>query len=521
MGKLLESQNLGNFKDFMNNFFLVNIFSYRIKIEVSFFHTKPMSFTTKIDFIDENAKTYSIPVSGSTDNSLFTNFPYFQRHFETEYTIETEENKALQLIENSVNSDDEELKTPRQITMRSSHNRGASIASTTKSSKSLLGFEPISRNLLERSCEVLLRWLNHTALNLNIQSFPGDFIQNNGIHLFELINFLTGKNLSSKAKIDVKWKRFEKVSALMKQYYELIKFLKESGALLNTIRPQYLLSFLDYNAFIKTQSHENLTNSAIKITENRFNYISYDSWITLIYQILKIYYLTRISLKSFKSLPGIPIEKLSIAESSLEGSNFISQSEGILLKWLEIAVEIINPNQSKRLKNFSLDIKNCLGIASVIQMFVGANSSKSLKAVKTLCQNEDEVRFNAEKIINALNEIRLQTHFVSKDLFFPSQREMILFLMHLWFNLPHYLPKGGAEVFKCVLGEEVIKDIELKNNSSNKVLAYWVKLEGSTDFSIEKDEVRLDPKVGKNSFKVFILFFTHFFIFFKKFKFLF
>lgn len=376
-----------------------------------------------------------------------------------------------------------------------------SVASN-KSTNGILGFDPISRNLLERSCELLLRFLNHTALNQNIQSFPGDFIEFNGGPLFELISFLTGRNLSCKVKIDVKMKRGEKISSLMKQYTEVIKLLKEEGALLNTIRPQFLLGFIDYNAFLKTQSHDNLANSSVKISENRFLYASQDSWITLVYQILKIFYLSRVTLKIFKSLQGIPPEKLLIPDSLIEGSNFMSQNECLLLKWLEIAVEIMNPTQSKRLTNFSKDIRGCLSIVSVIQLYTGVNSSKSLKTIKIICQNEEDARFNAEKIIQALNEIRLQTHFVAKDLYFPSQREMILFLMHLWFNLPHYLPKNGPEVFKCILGEEIVKDIELRNNSSNKVLAYWVKLEGSNDFTIEKDEVRLDPKVPIHKFKV-------------------
>ena len=35
-------------------------------------------------------------------------------------------------------------------------------------------------------------------------------------------------------------------------------------------------------------------------------YVSQDSWITLFYQIMKIYYLNRVTPKSFKSLPGVP-----------------------------------------------------------------------------------------------------------------------------------------------------------------------------------------------------------------------
>jgi hypothetical protein len=39
-------------------------------------------------------------------------------------------------------------------------------------------------------------------------------------------------------------------------------------------------------------------------------------------------------------------------------------------------------------------------------------------------------------------------------------REMLLFVLQLFNALPHYEPKSTIE-FKCTLGEEVIKNIEL------------------------------------------------------------
>ena len=35
---------------------------------------KPFSFTTRLEFYDENNRTFGINVSGTADNSLFTNF---------------------------------------------------------------------------------------------------------------------------------------------------------------------------------------------------------------------------------------------------------------------------------------------------------------------------------------------------------------------------------------------------------------------------------------------------------------
>ena len=152
----------------------------------------------------------------------------------------------------------------------------------------LLGYDPIPKNLLERSADQILRWLNHNALNSPIQSFPNDVIANNGLQMFELLIFLVGKIPPFKAKIEQNMKRMEKVQLLIKQYEDLIIYLKQNGALLNTIRPQYLLNYTDYTFFLKYQESEFVNPNSLKITENKFNYLSVDSWITLFYQIMKV-----------------------------------------------------------------------------------------------------------------------------------------------------------------------------------------------------------------------------------------
>ncbi len=65
----------------------------------------PVSFTTKVNFFDEQGNQYVIPVSGTADNCLFTNFPFMQRH-RGEYRIE-ERSNAPQLILPNSGADDE------------------------------------------------------------------------------------------------------------------------------------------------------------------------------------------------------------------------------------------------------------------------------------------------------------------------------------------------------------------------------------------------------------------------------
>lgn len=117
----------------------------------------------------------------------------------------------------------------------------------------------------------------------------------------------------------------------------MIRSLKTEGALLNHIRPEFLLSFPDYNAYIR-QLPKNITEtmspSALRIPSSRFQYLSVDAWTTLFYQILKVYYLSRVTPKNLKSIPGMPPEKLALPEY-VEGSNLYSPNENTLLHWIE------------------------------------------------------------------------------------------------------------------------------------------------------------------------------------------
>lgn len=58
-----------------------------------------------------------------------------------------------------------------------------------------------------------------------------------------------------------------------------------------------------------------------------------ESWITIFYQILRIYFLNRVTPKNFKSLPGVPANESGV-DQVMTKSNVYSVSEAILLKWM-------------------------------------------------------------------------------------------------------------------------------------------------------------------------------------------
>ena len=79
--------------------------------------------------------------------------------------------------------------------------------------------------------------------------------------------------------------------------------MKVNGAHLNTVRPEYLLNTSDYTKFLKMFPKEE--NMKPKVVDKVYPFIAMESWLTIFYQVLRIYYLNRITAKNFKALPGM------------------------------------------------------------------------------------------------------------------------------------------------------------------------------------------------------------------------
>ena len=150
----------------------------------------------------------------------------------------------------------------------------------------------------------------------------------------------------------------------------------------------------------------------------------------------------------------------------------------------------MNPMHPKQLSNFDLDLRDGTVFAALIRSHYGEPPAlKNFKNVVAL--NEQQVVVNARQVVAAIEEIGISTHVNPDDIMTPSGRELLLFCVQLYQSLPHYIPKATIE-FPAVLGDLVTKNIEL-SNPSRSTISYWVKRVGSEDFSIEQEEVRIEP----------------------------
>ena len=142
-----------NFPDGHN----LGVTKQKLKVEAVFTSSKPLSFTTFIDFFDDEGNKFSIPISGTTDNSIFTIFSFMQRNPD-EYSLEVGKDRPIRLIQDAA-SDQESQKTglPGKAFSKTG---GSSVI--TRTAKSLVGFEPVPMQVLDENCKYIERWYNAT-----------------------------------------------------------------------------------------------------------------------------------------------------------------------------------------------------------------------------------------------------------------------------------------------------------------------------------------------------------------------
>jgi hypothetical protein len=374
----------------------------KVKVEATFKFSSPLSFTTFLDFFDDEGNKFSIPISGTTDNSIFTVYSFLQRHMD-EIVYRQERGKPIKL-DQCATSDVESQKTGLAGPQKTfGSKQGSSVISRT--ARSLVGYNPVPFDVLERNCEHVCRWFNASLNTSSMQAFPQDIITQNGGPIYDLITYLSGKRPPGQASVKAiaqanQANAKDALKVLLNQYEELINYLKVNGAHLNTVRPEYLLNTSDYTKFLKMFPKEE--NMKPKVVDRVYPYIAMESWLTMFYQVLRIYYLNRITPKNFKALPGVPQVEASV-DPQMTKSNIYSVAETILLKWMSFHYNKEMPDRARPLTNFDVELCDSTVFYCLIKSHYGETAS--LKQFKMVAQNHEMVMNNAKMIIKAVEEI--------------------------------------------------------------------------------------------------------------------
>jgi len=492
----------------------IGITKPRIPVEVLFQANKPISFCAKIEFLDNDTGTYTLPICGTTDNSILTVHQYLHYNIDF-YTLEG----------------DPAILKEKEDKGEADFGPAPSAKTGSFSHQSLAGYGGQDTAM----AEFLIRWLNNSVLKNQLDNFPTDLISSGGRHLYDMIEFLSGKQVPLKTRADQtnrmentassfrtsdkvakgKDKDIIKIQAVVSQFELLLNFLKQHGALLSSVRPEHFLSCEQYVRFTQ-HNHPGMSR---RHAEKSFYPRSMEAWMSSILQTVKIFLLNRVTHKSLKALPGMtdlidmPVSGtagaddpelaehtgkqpspalLAALDTKNLDSNVFSPSECILLRWLNFHFKRANKDRfpSRAVTNFDADLQDSLVIGMTIQSYVPG--CQAMANLKYPCTNHEHHEENAMHIISALQEIGLSFPVQPTDLAAAQPKDMLLFVLFLYQNLPHYVPKTMI-VFSTMLGQAVVKNIEL-TNPSKKSITYFVNLQGSSDFSIKESLVKIEPK---------------------------
>uniref|UniRef100_A0A8U7MMM3 Cilia and flagella associated protein 47 n=1 Tax=Corvus moneduloides TaxID=1196302 RepID=A0A8U7MMM3_CORMO len=307
----------------------------------------------------------------------------------------------------------------------------------------------------------------------------------------------------------------ERMFQLHWQHSELLSFLKSRGACLSHVMPEFLLAPEDYKIWAEVntglkcftpevkkgsmRSSGKLSDKRIFILEDStFETMSKRAWTDVLLQIYKVFVLPRVSsrivpdpssLESLQNMPGIKSEPLC--------SNIYSRYERTILIWLNKHYEKnrkIVWKDSQRggippmrwIVNFDQDLLDGLVLAAQIAAYCPYLIPTHFIKMYTDPRTHEQFLHNSLILVKALHAINLDMDIKATDICDPNPVVMLILCVHLYDNLPHYLPKNTIE-FTGTLHTTVVKQVRLKNPSSNN-LVYNAILVGrdAGNFSLPK-----------------------------------
>ncbi|XP_075446373.1 cilia- and flagella-associated protein 47 isoform X3 [Ascaphus truei] len=325
--------------------------------------------------------------------------------------------------------------------------------------------------------------------------------------IYDMLFYLSGQMLPGiTASQSLPSDPTERVLQLHWQHAILLTFLKNQGASLPHVKPEYLFEPLDYERWIQLQiqikelqkpSKKNSDNLAdkdlLQIDESAFQSVSKRVWTDVLLQIYKVLILSRVSLSKsnsdhvIASMPHINADPLS--------SNIYSTSERILLTWLNVHYEKMRKTAWKDCQkgdvpptrwiiNFDRDLLDGLVLAAQVAAYCPYLISTHFTFMYTNPETPEECLHNCLILVNALRAINLDIDIQATDICDPNPVMMLMLCVYLHEKLPLYLPTKTV-AFDGAFHDTVSRQVRLKNPSS-KPLVYNATIVGreSADFSL-------------------------------------
>ncbi|OHS93177.1 hypothetical protein TRFO_11990 [Tritrichomonas foetus] len=453
-------------------------------INISFESSKPLSFSTVIALTSDTGHSYSFTVTATTDNSVFTLYPFLSF---SSYQITGGTNKPL-------------------IASTSKYNMNTEFLAEFLSTSDYVKIEEFKGESNQLMIEFVMRIINTTMLNSPIAEFPSDLANSEGQILFDIICNLSGQKKPS----------FKRGNDLLDYLEKILKHLMSCGAHLAEVKPEFLLPKDQFLHFMRTK----ITNRLLGIDyygapdksifdqkilseftstpnfmsallpqmnslEKLYPILSTEAYICVIMQIVKIFIMSKCDVDKFNNIPGITsitndlkenlsdtvFNALNRTSKNLAASNVFSTVECSLLKWISFHYAHVN-------------YENPLYLTDFIQL-------NDINIYKSLVKSHFPKINPHEHLVAFLKTLKMN--------FFPSESEIrhgnslieCFISYQLYHTLPHYIPSNVVE-FKTHLNHPLTQFISISNPSRNEVL-YEANLEGSPNFKCVMESVVLAP----------------------------
>ncbi|XP_066477404.1 cilia- and flagella-associated protein 47 [Tiliqua scincoides] len=539
---------------------------------VSFISSKPLSFLKTIVFIDGEKNRFPLQVSAIAENCLLTVYPYLACHLTEQQIILSSDCKEIiystgETLQNpsyvpgkhsqttssttffSVtntpfeNSPAEFESTPESDRLKKSASSSQNVRIRSKFEQSVLPNEGTEEYaFFQKVITAVQNWftlfgwskepnpisiphsLRRDVCKIQMTSTDEKVKLNLGRDIktiYDMLLHLSGQLLPGiTTSQSLPFDPIQRVVQLQWQHATMITFLRNQGASLPHVLPQFLLDSSDFkkwtNLQLMVQARETPDeNSPVYVLDDYvFEAMSKRAWTDVLLQIYKILVLQRVSVLEFNNLsnPEDPEHIIRINADPLS-SNIYSPSEKILLTWLnrhyEKARNIVWKDCKKGdippkrwIVNFDRDLLDGLVLAAQVASYCPYLISTHFVNMYTHPETPEQYLHNSLILVNAFHAINLDIDIVAADICDPNPIMMLMLCVYLYEHLPQYFTKKYL-AFAGPLHATVIRKIRLKNPSV-RTLVYNATILGrdSTDFSLPKGNTVTIPPKGQISVNV-------------------
>eukprot|EP00775_Hariotina_reticulata_P012144 gene12144-12282_t len=424
---------------------LIGLAKERLPIDVSFKSDKPLCCTAMVEFLDDDGRAFGIAITASADRCSLTHQSFMQLNADNlQLEASAEGAGPLQLLDSpEYEMPVQEAIGPQQLTegvckylaavsftrLGSAANRGGSGAGAADAVQ--------STSTGSNSAEALRHALRSSK----------------GKQLLELVELLGGKavsrkGLSSKPSVN----KAEAVQQLLLLYDATLNHLRQHGALVNAVKPEYLLEENDFHRVMEARTAAAAGSpeqeEALELwspVELNFELYSAQAWNCVLLQVFKVYVLAHVT-----------------------------------------------PGAGMAMNNFADDMRNGLALGALLAAHWQGGLAGSLSSKLTRHVTDGrQLKANQELVVRAMQELCLPFELTAADIEEAEAGHMLLLVTYLFTALPQLLPCATLD-FHCKLGEEQVKEVQL-TNPTRRPLSYSVRLDGQPDFSLDSQMIKIDP----------------------------